>query len=89
MIELYRPLTCETCAEIEAALKEMVIAHKVITVGPDEAATVLGVGVSLPAFKENERVISGRTNIAAYLRELEGFMRRWQKYQSDSCYCDE
>ena len=39
MIELYRSIDCSTCADIEAALKEMVVAHKVIVVeaGQEEA----------------------------------------------------
>lgn len=89
MIELYRPPECPACAEIEAALKEMVIAHKVIVVEPDGPATKAAPTVPLPALKENDRVISGQAAITAYLKALEAFVAGWQRFQSDACYCDE
>lgn len=89
MIELYRPPECPTCAEIEAALKEMVIAHKVIVIEPGRPAAQPAPAVPLPALKENERVISGQAAITAYLKELEAFVAGWQRFQSDACYCDE
>lgn len=89
MIEFYRPISCESCTRIEAALQEMVIAHKVIIVEPGQSDHGLSPSITLPAFKEKSRVISGQANIKAYLHELEVFTERWRLFQSDSCYCDE
>jgi hypothetical protein len=86
MIEFYRPPDCIGCDEIEAALKEMVIAHNVIIVQPGQGDVPT---TDLPAFKENERIISGQEPMKAYLKELEKFMADWQRFQSDSCYCSE
>jgi glutaredoxin len=88
MIEFYRPVNCPTCADIEAALQELVVAHKVIVVETDQVEPELG-NVSLPAFKENGHVISGQEAIRSYLQELEGFVANWRRFQSDACYIDD
>jgi glutaredoxin len=89
MIEFYRRVDCPTCADIEAVLKELVVAHKVVVVEEGQAAAELKLDVSLPAIKDNGQVISGPTAIAAYLKELEKFVAGWQRFQSDSCYIDD
>jgi hypothetical protein len=89
MIELYRPHECPACVDIEAALKEMVVAHKVVTVAADQKAEGLPPGTPLPALKDNGQIITGRAAIAAHLKELETFVAAWQRFQSDSCYIDE
>jgi hypothetical protein len=82
MIEFYRPPDCVECDGIEATLKEMVIAYETVVVQPGQTVPM----TDLPAFKENERIISGPASIKAYLKELENFMADWQLFQSDSCY---
>jgi glutaredoxin len=90
MIEFYRPIDdCPTCVSIEETLKDLVIAHKVIVVEPGQESNVLRRDTLLPAIKDNDRVISGQTAIAAYLRELEKFVAAWQRFQSDACYIDD
>lgn len=89
MIELYRPVNCPACADIETTLKELVVAHKVITVEAGQVTAELNGNVALPAIKENGQIISGPASIAAYLKDLEKFVANWQRFQSDSCYIDD
>ncbi len=89
MIKLYRPSDCPSCADIETALQELVVAHKVIVVEAGQPLPELRSDVALPALKDNGRTISGASAIAAYLKELEKFVAAWQRFQSDSCYLDD
>lgn len=89
MIKLFRRHDCPPCAEIEATLKDLVVAYQVITVDIDEIGETLGPTVTLPAIKENGRTISGPVAISAYLKELEQFVSEWQRFQSDSCYIND
>ena len=59
MIEFYRPVDCPTCAGVEEALKEMVIAHKVIIVPANEQPDSLPPGTPLPAIKDSREIITG------------------------------
>lgn len=88
-IEFYRRADCPGCANIEAALKEMVIAHKVIVVEPGQPVAGLDPAVSLPAMKDSGQVISGQAAIVEHLKELERFVENWRRFQADACYCDE
>ena len=58
MIEFYRPTTCESCTRIEAALQEMVIAHKVIVVEPDQSNHGLSPSVTAASLQKKMRVLS-------------------------------
>lgn len=89
MIELYRPIDCPACAEIEAALEELVLARKIITVEPNQQPNGLPVGTALPAIKDEGQIISDPAAIKEYLKELERIAHEWRKYQSDSCYIHE
>jgi hypothetical protein len=89
MIEFYRPVDCHSCANVEEALKEMVIAHKVITVPANEISTSLPPGTSLPAIKDGQQIITGPAEIKKHIKKLEKFVERWRRFQSDSCYIGE
>lgn len=89
MIKLYRPPNCPTCIEIEAALREMVVAHQIIMVEQGHVPAELGAEISLPAIRENNHLVSGLEAINAYLEELVQFTARWRRFQSDSCYIDD
>jgi hypothetical protein len=86
MIELYRSADCPGCADIEATLQELVVAHKVIMVEPGHSPSP---PVELPAIQESGQWVSGPEAITIYLRELAGFVTRWRRFQSDSCYIDD
>ena len=90
MIEFYRPADdCSNCTDIEAALEEMVIAHKIITVNHVQKAEALPPGTPLPALKDNDKFITGHNAITAHIKELEKFVETWRKFQSDACYIDD
>jgi glutathione S-transferase len=92
MIELYRKTDSPQSEDIEAKLKELVVAYKVVIVEGSDADPVLatlGKHVTLPALRDDGKVISGLPAITAHLEELEEFVVLWRKFQSDACYCDE
>ena len=89
MIELYRSADCQECADIEAALKDMVLAHRIIIVAEGQQPDALPAATSLPAIKDEGQIFTGRTEINAHLKELEQLAFEWRKYQSDSCYTNE
>lgn len=89
MIELYRPVDCKQCADIEAALKEMVLAHRVIIVEGEQPPEALPISTPLPAIKDEGQIITGQTAIQAHLKELERIAFEWRKYQADACYIHE
>lgn len=86
MIELYRHADCAECAEFEEKLKELVVAHRVIMVKADQPPEQLPVGTSLPALKENGKIMTEPAAITAYLKELEKFVTDWRRFQGDACY---
>ena len=77
-----------TGEEIRDALRELVLAHRVIWLD-EHAPSPLPSGVTLPAIREGDRVIDGQADIAAFLLELEAFAAAWSKFQSDTCYLDD
>ena len=87
MIELYRTAHCPACDEVEAALVELVVAHKVIVV--EAGQTDLPPNTPLPAIKEKARLISEPEALSAYLKELTRFVTDWRRFQGDFCYVDE
>ncbi len=89
MIELYRPVDCLTCIDIEVALKEMVVAHKIMIVSEDDTPDCLPANTPLPALKDNGEIITGQPAITAHLKELEEFVAEWRRFQSDACYIDD
>jgi hypothetical protein len=86
MIELYRPVDCPSCADIEEALKEMVLAHRVITVENGNLPASLPVGTPLPALRDEGQIITGSQALKDHLQYLKHIAFEWRKYQSDSCY---
>jgi glutaredoxin len=89
MIELYRPVFCPDCTKIEEVLKELVVAHKIITLEPGQSAATLMPNTPLPAIKDEGQIITGPAAIDAYLAELEEIVADWRRFQSDACYIDD
>jgi hypothetical protein len=44
---------------------------------------------TLPALVDEEKVVQGSDPIVARLEEIEKFKELWDKFQSDTCSCDE
>lgn len=77
MIELYRRADCPQCADIEAELRELVVAHKVIIIEErdmDPALMSSRAYIVLPALKDNGNLIEGVEAIRIYLQELDEFV---------------
>ena len=89
MIELYRPANCPDCNKIEETLKELVVAHKIVTIKPDQHSAEISPDIPLPAIKDEGNIISGPAAIDNYLVELEQIVANWRRFQSDACYIDE
>ena len=89
MIELYRPVHCPDCTKIEETLKELVVAHKIITMEPGQSIASLMPDTPLPAIKDEGQIITGQAAIEAYLVRLEKIVADWRRFQSDACYIDE
>jgi hypothetical protein len=87
VIILYRTENDAKGDEIQAALEELVVAHRVEIV-PNGAPAPVSVE-ALPAVVDGERVVSGQEALDAYLHELAAWMAEWRKYQSDVCYVDD
>ena len=77
-IKLYRPAHSPAADDLEAALRELVVAYKVIVVN--------AANTPLPAIHDEGQVIIGPAALARYLRELEKIVADWRKYQGDACY---
>lgn len=89
MITLYRTRNCPRCSRIQEALEDMAFAHRVTIVdGPGDVPEDLSAN-TLPVLVDGDDVVQGIEAVSEHLRELEDFKRRWYKFQSDSCYCDE
>lgn len=88
MIKLYREAHSPQADAIEAEFRDMALGYERVVIETKEAATLFGVGISLPVLTNNERVVSG-ADIPAYLRELAKLWRDWQLFQGDYCYVDE
>jgi len=90
MLTLYRPPNCPTCTVFEEALKDLVVAHRVVVVVPERPVEGLRDGAMLPALQDNGQTITGHEAISAHLKELESFVAAWRKFESgDACYIDD
>jgi hypothetical protein len=87
VIRLYRTKASGEGEQVESALKELVVAHQVVTLAPGDPSPLNG--TSLPAIVDGERVVSGRAALDAYLAELGEVTARWRRFQADACYLDD
>lgn len=89
MIELFLTPGDTESAWIEAGLKEMVLGYRRVELLPEQVESVLGRPISLPALRHDERLVSGREDLLAYLQKLEQLVEEWRRFQADACYIDE
>lgn len=89
MIEFYRSARCASCAEIEEALEEMVVAHRVVVVDPARPPEGWAGDIPLPALKDGGQTITGQQAIVEHMKQLGQFVEEWRRFQADACYCDE
>ncbi len=72
------PLT----AEVEGALRDLVVAYRV------HRSDSASIPVDLPAIRDGERWISA-ADLPAYLDDLRTFVGQWRKFQADACYLED
>jgi hypothetical protein len=82
MVMLYRASGSPRADAVEERLRELVVAHRIVHVRPDEAAH------PLPYLTSGEVVYATEARIAALLDELAEEVRISRLYQSDACYLD-
>ncbi|GAB4379663.1 MAG: hypothetical protein Kow0042_29280 [Calditrichia bacterium] len=89
MLILYKKSHCPECGEIEDRLNELVLAYQVEVFDSPPGTESAGDSMSLPALQDGEQIFKGKSAILKHLEELETFKQEWDKFQSDSCYCDD
>ena len=89
MIEVYREAESEQGDWVEAELRDMVLGYERVITTSEDARRALGLQRSLPAIKNSERIASGKDELIAYLKELEGLAHEWRAFQGDWCYVDD
>ena len=91
MITLYRVAECAACDDVQEALRELVVAHKVVDVEREEssAADKAWAERDLPVITDGDQVVSGPSAVRDYLAELTHDLVQWRKYQTDACYVDD
>ena len=88
MVKLYREQVSPRADAIEAEFHDMIFGYDRVILNPREALERFGSDHSLPVITNHEKIVSG-DSIAAYIRELQKFMKDWQAFQGDSCYVND
>ena len=88
MITLYRTEDCPHCSAIQEVLEALALAHTVVVVEEPHGPGVSHAG-ELPALEDEGRMIRGREAVLKHLESLAKFKGEWEKFQTDSCYCDD
>jgi hypothetical protein len=91
MVTLYRP-PADAAAdahaladEAEAALRDMVIAHRVVA--PEDASA--DAPDARPALVDDGEVVTGAEAVHARLDDLRALMHGWHAFQGDACHVDD
>jgi hypothetical protein len=82
MLTLYLERNTPETDDILDQVSSMAVAHEVVYADerPETPDT--------PALREGDETVAGLVSIMEYLEEFREFLARWQKFQSDACYCD-
>lgn len=88
MIKIYRSVVNPRADAIEAEFKELVLGYDRVVIDEKNAARQFGAEHTLPVITDNQRLISGDTELTAYIKELSLFVNDWRLFQGDTCYAD-
>ena len=88
MIKLYRNEKSSQADVIEAEFQDMILGYDRVVIAEQDAKQMFGAETGLPVITNNEKTVSGEA-IPAYIEELRGLMRDWQRFQVDACYVDD
>jgi hypothetical protein len=89
MIELVRKKDSAVCDSIEEKMREMRLSYRTRDPEDPEIKGKEIDGDDLPFVLDEGRVIKGEKEIYRYLEDIGEFKKKWDKFQSDACYCDE
>lgn len=82
MVDFYRTKECAFCDDVEAHLKELVLAHRIHLVSPGEATEA-------PVLVEGRRRYTTREAILAFLTDIGQEMVIQREMQGDTCKVNE
>ncbi|MGD9899355.1 MAG: hypothetical protein AB7T22_09535 [Calditrichaceae bacterium] len=85
MITLYRHKNCSECDDLQDRLDELVIAYDTVLSGLEDRQKFQ----SLPVLDDDGKKYAGMKAISGHIDELTSFKELWDKFQGDSCYCDD
>jgi hypothetical protein len=90
MITLYIKEDCATCGELVDSLREISLAHNLVHV---EFSNLRFIGKkqisNLPAITDGAKLIVGTAEVRNYIAKLEVIKAVWDRFQTDSCYCNQ
>jgi glutaredoxin len=90
MLVFYRTPDCPRCGDIEDALEQLAMAHRVVEVhSQEELPHAVAEKHKLPVLLDGDKMISGSDRIIDHLEQQEAFRDMWYKFGSDACYCEE
>ena len=82
MIRLYLPPGYRD-DDIREAIAEMSLAVQIVSTPPQPVQS------AQPVLWDDEIKYEGKTAILQFLEEMAQFKAEWDKFQSDTCYCDD
>lgn len=91
MITLYRVEECKACDEVQATLRDLVVAHQVVDIQKSSTSANgdLPTAEAVPLIVDGNARISGQPALQEYLADLTKEMEQWRKFQVDACYIDD
>lgn len=90
MIQIYLPENDNLKSTIQDVIDDMVMTCEFVKHDSSESFISLsGQMYRIPLLVDSAKYIEGEKNILAYLEDLRKFKAEWDKFQNDSCYCDD
>jgi hypothetical protein len=88
-IIFYRTKNCKGCDFIQQSLDNLVVDYRLEVLSDAKDLDKMPPGVKPPAIIWGDDIVRGTEKIVEYLDRFSGFKEEWEKFQGDSCYCDE
>ncbi|MGC1274535.1 MAG: hypothetical protein WBC44_12590 [Planctomycetaceae bacterium] len=87
MITLYRTNDVPESREVQSALEDSCLAHRIVDRGA--APAMLAAETADAILVDDGEVFRGAAEILPHVEQLVALRDLWHKYGSDACYCDE
>lgn len=85
MIVFHIDPDCLHCHRIHDDLDQTALAHRIVE---HDGSQPVG-GVPPHTLVDEERIFYGHEAMARHIEDLAKLAKRWSRFQSDACYCDE